>query len=36
MLIEEHQLPVSQLRPGMYVSRLDRDWTGTPYPLQGS
>lgn len=35
MLIEEHQLPVSQLRPGMYVSRLDRDWTGTPYPLQG-
>lgn len=35
MLIEEHELPVSQLRPGMYVSRLDRDWTGTPYPLQG-
>jgi len=35
MLIEERQLPVAELRPGMYVSRLDRDWVGTPYLLQG-
>jgi HD-GYP domain-containing protein (c-di-GMP phosphodiesterase class II) len=35
MLIEERELRVAELRPGMYVSRLDRDWVGTPYLLQG-
>lgn len=35
MLIEERQIPVDDLRPGMFVSRLDRDWAGTPFLLQG-
>lgn len=35
MAIEERELAIDQLRPGMYVSRLDRDWEGTPYLLQG-
>jgi HD-GYP domain-containing protein (c-di-GMP phosphodiesterase class II) len=35
MLIEEREVRVAELRPGMYVSRLDRDWVGTPYLLQG-
>ncbi|SEK66499.1 HD domain-containing protein [Pseudoxanthomonas sp. GM95] len=35
MLIEERELRVAELRPGMYVTRLDRDWVGTPYLLQG-
>ncbi len=35
MLIEEREVRVSSLRPGMYVSRLDRDWIGTPFLLQG-
>ncbi|MET0809438.1 MAG: HD-GYP domain-containing protein [Pseudoxanthomonas sp.] len=35
MLIEEQQIGVASLRPGMYVSRLDRDWIGTPFLLQG-
>ena len=35
MLIEEQEIGVASLRPGMYVSRLDRDWIGTPFLLQG-
>lgn len=35
MLIEERKIDVDQLRQGMYVCRLDRDWTETPFPLQG-
>lgn len=35
MLIEEREIRVASLRPGMYVSRLDRDWVGMPFPLQG-
>jgi HD-GYP domain-containing protein (c-di-GMP phosphodiesterase class II) len=35
MLIEEREVRVAELRLGMYVSRLDRDWVGTPYLLQG-
>ncbi len=35
MLIEEREIRVAGLRPGMYVSRLDRDWIGTPFLLQG-
>lgn len=35
MAIEERQLSVDQLQIGMYVCRLDRPWTETPYPLQG-
>ena len=34
-LIEEKQLPVGELRKGMYVSRLDRPWTETPFLFQG-
>ena len=35
MLIEEREIRVASLRPGMYVSRLDREWIGTPFLLQG-
>ena len=35
MRIEERQVDVDQLQPGMYVCRLDRSWDGTPFPLQG-
>ncbi|PNS09634.1 HD-GYP domain-containing protein [Solilutibacter silvestris] len=35
MRIEERQVDVDQLQPGMYVCRLDRSWEGTPFPLQG-
>lgn len=35
MDIVEKQVPVSQLKLGMYVNRLDREWLGTPFPLQG-
>lgn len=35
MLLEEREIDVGALRPGMYVSRLDRDWIGTPFLLQG-
>jgi HD-GYP domain-containing protein (c-di-GMP phosphodiesterase class II) len=33
--VEERQIHVSSLTPGMYVSRLDRPWAGTPFPLEG-
>ncbi|MDP9065764.1 MAG: HD-GYP domain-containing protein [Pseudomonadota bacterium] len=29
------ELPVSKLKVGFYVSRLDRPWTETPFPFQG-
>jgi HD-GYP domain-containing protein (c-di-GMP phosphodiesterase class II) len=35
MDVVEKQVAVQQLRLGMYVNRLDRDWLGTPFPLQG-
>jgi HD-GYP domain-containing protein (c-di-GMP phosphodiesterase class II) len=35
MQIEERQVRVHELRIGMFVSRLDRPWTETPFPLQG-
>ena len=35
MQIEERQLRVHELRIGMFVCRLDRPWTETPFPLQG-
>ncbi len=35
MQIEERQVQVHELRIGMFVSRLDRPWTETPFPLQG-
>jgi HD-GYP domain-containing protein (c-di-GMP phosphodiesterase class II) len=35
MDIEERQIDVAQLAPGMFVSRLDRPWTETDFLLQG-
>lgn len=35
MPVDERTLPVADLQPGMWVSRLDRDWLGTPFPMQG-
>ena len=35
MEIEERQLQVHELRVGMFVCRLDRPWTETPFALQG-
>lgn len=35
MPIEETRVELGQLRAGMFVCRLDRDWTETPFPLQG-
>src|SRR3546814_278597 len=35
MDVIEVQIAIDELRPGMYVNRLDRDWVGTPFPLQG-
>lgn len=32
---EERKVNVSDLRPGMYVSRLDRPWLESPFPFQG-
>ena len=29
------QVPVEELRLGMYVAELDRPWLGTPFPFQG-
>lgn len=34
-MIVEKQVPVTELRKGMYVSRLDRPWTETPFLFQG-
>src|SRR3546814_13266188 len=35
MDVIEVQIAIDELRPGMYVNRPDRDWVGTPFPLQG-
>ncbi len=35
MPLEEQRVEVSQLAAGMFVCRLDRPWTETPFPLQG-
>ncbi|GAB2501164.1 HD-GYP domain-containing protein [Lysobacter humi (ex Lee et al. 2017)] len=35
MRIEEREIAVDQVAIGMYVCRLDRPWTDTPFPLQG-
>jgi HD-GYP domain-containing protein (c-di-GMP phosphodiesterase class II) len=33
--MKKKQIPVEELRPGMYVTELDRPWVGTPFPFQG-
>jgi HD-GYP domain-containing protein (c-di-GMP phosphodiesterase class II) len=33
--LDEQRLDVAALKVGMFVSRLDRPWQGTPFPLQG-
>src|SRR5215813_10367129 len=33
--IEEQKVDARDLAPGLYVCRLDRPWTETPFPLQG-
>lgn len=35
MALEERRTLVGLLEKGMFVSRLDRDWIGTPFPFQG-
>jgi HD-GYP domain-containing protein (c-di-GMP phosphodiesterase class II) len=35
MDLVEKQFSIDQLKMGMYVNRLDRDWLGTPFPMQG-
>ncbi|PZO08500.1 MAG: HD-GYP domain-containing protein [Lysobacteraceae bacterium] len=35
MTLEERRILVGLLQKGMFVSRLDRDWIGTPFPFQG-
>jgi HD-GYP domain-containing protein (c-di-GMP phosphodiesterase class II) len=35
MALEEKRMLVGLLEKGMFVSRLDRDWVGTPFPFQG-
>jgi HD-GYP domain-containing protein (c-di-GMP phosphodiesterase class II) len=35
MDLVEKRFAVDQLKMGMYVNRLDRDWLETPFPLQG-
>lgn len=35
MALEEKRMLVGLLSKGMFVSRLDRDWVGTPFPFQG-
>ncbi len=34
-ILTEKKIDVAHLATGMYVYRLDRDWLGTPYPLEG-
>ena len=33
--MNKKQIPVDELRLGMYVTELDRPWLGTPFPFQG-
>lgn len=35
MSIKQVQVPVDEIALGMFVSRLDRPWTQTPFPIQG-
>lgn len=35
MPVEQKNILVDQLQVGMYISRLDRPWIETPFPLQG-
>ena len=35
MDLVEKQFAIDDLKMGMYVNRLDRDWLGTPFPIQG-
>lgn len=35
MQIEEREVEADQVKVGMFVCRLDRPWTDTPFPLQG-
>lgn len=35
MELQEQEIDSADLQVGMYVCRLDRDWNGTPFPLQG-
>lgn len=35
MRLEEREIDIGELTAGMYVCRLDRPWTETPFPLQG-
>ena len=35
MALKEVKVLLTDLKPGMYVSRLDRPWIDAPYPLQG-
>lgn len=35
MELLEQEIDSADLQVGMYVSRLDREWNGTPFPLQG-
>ena len=35
MRIEEREIEIGNVVAGMYVCRLDRPWTETPFPLQG-
>lgn len=35
MDLVEKQFAIDHLKMGMYVNRLDRDWLGTPFPIQG-
>lgn len=35
MALLEKKVTVGDLRPGMYISKLDRPWCETPFPIQG-
>lgn len=35
MLLEEREIEADHVKLGMFVCRLDRPWTDTPFPLQG-
>ena len=35
MALKEIKVQLADLKPGMYVTRLDRPWVEAPYPLQG-
>ena len=35
MPVDQKCIPVDQLQKGMYISKLDRPWIETPFPLQG-